>query len=97
MRSAERERHAADGPASAVAAAPMRDRLVAMKMVEDRVGFKKTAIYQMIADDLFPKPIKVCGRARWSEREIDRWIADQIAARDVGTAVGSPGDEMAAV
>lgn len=52
------------------------DRLLRLVDVKGRVGFGKTAIYEMIAQGRFPKPYKPTpGAARWSEHEIDHWIS----------------------
>lgn len=49
------------------------------KAVEKRVSLSKSAIYERIADEQFPKPINLGGRAvGWIEAEIDAWLADRI-------------------
>ena len=49
-----------------------------------------TKLYAGIAANTFPKPVKVGTRSLWVEAEIDQWIADRIAERDVGENVGRP-------
>lgn len=61
-----------------VATAP-RLRLIRLAEVCQRVGLGKTMIYEMIGDGRFPKPYKITpAAARWSEREVDDWIASII-------------------
>ncbi len=56
------------------------DRLLRLSEVKHRVGFGKTTIYGMIAQNRFPRPHKPTpGAARWSAREIDAWIANVMS------------------
>ena len=58
-------------------------RLLRLPTVLDRVGLRRSLIYEMMADGRFPAPVKVSGRAvAWPSDEIDAWIAERIAARD---------------
>lgn len=52
----------------------MAERLLKLGDVCDRVGFGKSALYEMIADGEFPAPKKVRGSSRWREAEVDAWI-----------------------
>jgi prophage regulatory protein len=55
---------------------PSIDRLLRIAEVKSRVGLGKTKIYALIGEGTFPKPHKVTSSAsRWSEREIDAWVA----------------------
>ena len=57
-------------------------RLLRLKQVETRTGKSRTAIYRGIADNTFPKPVSLGGRAvAWVADEVDRWIDERIAAR----------------
>ena len=57
--------------------ADLADRLVKLPEVMRRVGLGKTMIYRLIKQGRFPAPYKLSAfAARWSEREIMRWIAD---------------------
>jgi prophage regulatory protein len=52
------------------------DRLLRLVEVRHRVGLGKTMIYAMIGEGRFPKPYKITpAAARWSEREVEAWIA----------------------
>lgn len=44
--------------------------------VEKRTGMKRTAIYNRMRAGEFPEPYKVGRTAvRWSEREVEAWVA----------------------
>lgn len=50
-------------------------RLLRLKQLIEKVGMKKTAIYDRMARGDFPKPISLGGRSvAWIESEIDEWI-----------------------
>jgi prophage regulatory protein len=59
----------------------LRDRLLTIAEVESIVSIKKSAIYEWAAEGRFPKPIKIGGATRWSEREIYMWIEHAKALR----------------
>lgn len=48
----------------------------------------RTRIYAGIAAGTFPKPVRVGCRSLWVESEVDQWIADRIAERDMGSDMG---------
>ena len=52
--------------------------------VEEKVGLKKSSIYQLMQDGLFPHPIPLAGSKSvgWLEDEIDAWLRARIALRD---------------
>jgi len=55
---------------------PPADRLIKLDEVMRRVGIGKTMIYRHIKLGRFPPPYKLSPFAsRWSEREIEAWIA----------------------
>jgi prophage regulatory protein len=55
---------------------PVPDRLLRLAEVRHRVGLGKTMIYAMIGEGRFPRPYKITpAAARWSEREVEAWIA----------------------
>lgn len=51
------------------------DRIVRRPELEKLVGLKKSQIYSLIADGLFPKPIRIGKRAvGWPLSELKAWI-----------------------
>lgn len=62
--------------------------LLPLEEVERRLGKKKTSIY---SDPDLPKPIKIGGKNRWIESELNTYIEARIRERDgvpEGDAVG---------
>ena len=58
------------------------DRLLRLDQVKEIVGLGKTLIYRLIGAGEFPVPYKPGGSvARWSENEIDLWLAACAARR----------------
>lgn len=56
--------------------------LLRLPAVEAKVGLKRSAIYRLMAENDFPKPIRLPPRAvGWIAAEIDAWIAVRAAAR----------------
>jgi len=66
----------------------MSRNLIPFVMVSARAGLGRTSIYAGIAAGTFPAPVKIGKRSLWVESEIDQWIDDRIAERDMGTDVG---------
>lgn len=63
----------------------MADRFISMDEVLDRVSFSKTHIYRKIANGSFPRPVQLGShKVAFLEREIDEWIVDRLADRDLG-------------
>ncbi|MDP4546534.1 AlpA family transcriptional regulator [Marinobacter sp. MDS2] len=58
----------------------MSERLLRISEVMERVGLRRTAIYDKISRDEFPHPIKLGNVSRWVETEVDAWIAEAIAS-----------------
>lgn len=62
-------------------------RLLRMPTVTERVGLKRTAIYDMIRTGKFPKPVPLNDKSvGWLESEVDEWIASRVAVRDAEPA-----------
>ncbi len=61
----------------------MATKLLRIGTVEDRIGCKKSKIYELIAKGGFPKPVKIDHCSVWPECEVERWIADRVAEREV--------------
>jgi len=60
-----------------------RDRFLRMAEVLDKIGFGETTLNELIAGGTFPKPARIGTRAvRWSENEVDEWIAARLAGRE---------------
>jgi len=56
------------------------------RQVESRVGLRRTTIYKLVASGKFPKPVRLGARSvGWLSHEVDRWLADRIAAREANT------------
>jgi prophage regulatory protein len=64
------------------AAARVQDRLLRLKEVQQIVGLGKTFIYRLIGSGQFPAPYKPAENvARWSENEVNAWLATCAAKR----------------
>jgi prophage regulatory protein len=57
-------------------------KLIRLPEVLERVSLKKTAVYKMMAEDEFPRPVKVGSASLWVDEEVDDWICDMAACRD---------------
>ena len=61
-------------------------KVIRMPAVIEKVGMKKSAIYQRIKDGSFPKPIRYGSHATgWLESDVDEWIlrmAGKLPAND---------------
>lgn len=59
-------------------------RLVPLREVMARIGYKRTTIYTLIKNGTFPRPVKagVGKSSRWVLSEIERYVAKAVAARD---------------
>ena len=54
-------------------------RFLRLADVRNRVPYSRSTIYQLIAQDKFPKPISLGARAvAWLESDIDEWIAARV-------------------
>ena len=69
-------------PATHPVADHPRPKLISIKAVAERVGLSRSSIYRLVAEDAFPRPVKVSERrVTWLEHEVDAFIAARIAAR----------------
>jgi prophage regulatory protein len=57
----------------------MSKRLLRRPGVEDKVGFKHSAIYELIKRGEFPSPIRIGRSSFWLESEIDSWIERRVS------------------
>ena len=67
-----------------MASSPQQLQLfIRLPEVRQKVGMSKSHIYDLIAQDKFPKPVKVSSRIScWVAAEVEQWIQEQIDARD---------------
>lgn len=62
---------------------PRPARLLRLPSVTERIGLKRTAIYDMVRVGTFPKPVPLNDKSvGWLESEIEAWIASRVAVRD---------------
>ena len=57
------------------------DRLLRLQLVLEKTGFSRSSWYASMKRGEAPQPIKFGNASRWSEAEIDRWIAAQLERR----------------
>ena len=56
----------------------MAKKVMRRREVEARIGLACSTIYAMMADNRFPRPVKIGRRAvGWIEEDINQWIADR--------------------
>ena len=57
------------------------DRLLRRTEVEQRCQLSRSTLYKMMRAKEFPEPLRIGARAvRWSQREVDNWIATRPRA-----------------
>jgi prophage regulatory protein len=57
------------------------NRVLRMRDLTHKVGFRPSTIYEMVAAGRFPRPFKLAsgGRATgWLESEIDSWLDERV-------------------
>ncbi|OJW58058.1 MAG: hypothetical protein BGO57_12430 [Sphingomonadales bacterium 63-6] len=55
-----------------------KDRLITIKEVMARTSLSRAHVYTLVKRGDLPAPIKLGAKcSRWSEQELDRWIADR--------------------
>ena len=62
-----------------------RNRIIRMKELPSKVGFRPSTIYELIAKGKFPPPFKLIqgGRAAgWFESTIDEWLKNRLQQDD---------------
>lgn len=63
----------------------MQTQMIRLPEVKARTGLSRSSIYAFAKAGMFPNPVKLTERCvAWVEADIDKWIADKIAARDAG-------------
>ncbi|KGE78553.1 helix-turn-helix transcriptional regulator [Halomonas salina] len=59
-------------------------RLIKLKDVTSLTGLARSTIYKYISEERFPKPVSLGERnVAWVEEEIQGWILEKIAERDL--------------
>ena len=60
-----------------------KKNFIRLPEVISRIGYKRTSIYEKIAEGTFPAPIKLGPRAvAWVSEEIEEWMDARVAERD---------------
>ncbi len=58
----------------------MAERILRRPEVETRTGLSRSTIYAMMAEDKFPKPVRLGKRAvGWTESAISEWIESRVS------------------
>ena len=58
-------------------------RLLRLPVVLDRVGLRRSRIYELMDENRFPRPVRLGERAvAWVEEEVLSWTLERIAERD---------------
>jgi len=58
----------------------LKPRLIKRKEVQQRTTLSTASIYRLMAENKFPRQIKVTGTSvAWNEQEVDEWIEQRIA------------------
>ncbi|OWU69384.1 DNA-binding protein [Roseovarius sp. 22II1-1F6A] len=51
------------------------------RQVEEITGMSRSAIYNLMSKGLFPRPVRLTGKAvAWPESAIEEWLASREAA-----------------
>lgn len=59
---------------------PPPERLIRLRVVEARVGIKRSTIYRLIKAGQFPAPIKLGANVvAWRESAINAWVQQKIS------------------
>ena len=58
-------------------------KFIRLPTVIDRTGYRRTSIYEKIAEGTFPRPVQLGPRAvAWLSSEIDYWMQERVEERD---------------
>ena len=61
----------------------MLTQILRRRQLEEQLGLSRSSIYKMVADGLFPKPIKLGPRAvGWRADEVENWLIEMQEASD---------------
>ena len=62
---------------------PVERRILRRVEVEQKTGFKRSHIYNLMKEGSFPKSVRLGKRAiGWNSEEIEQWINDRIQDRN---------------
>jgi len=65
----------------------MKNKLIKLNQVLAITGLSRSYVYALAQQDLFPKPVKLTERSSaWVEAEVQEWIEERIALRDMEAA-----------
>jgi prophage regulatory protein len=63
----------------------MNNSIMRLPQVKLKTGLSRSAIYQRISDNKFPRQVNLGGRAvGWLESEVQNWIKQRLAASRMG-------------
>lgn len=57
--------------------------LLSKDAVLARAGIGTSRLYELVAAQKFPPPVKLGKSSRWVSTEVDAWVGEQIARRDL--------------
>lgn len=61
----------------------MLTQILRRRQLEEKLGLSRSSIYQMVADGLFPKPIKLGRRAvGWRADDVENWLTEMQEMSD---------------
>jgi predicted DNA-binding transcriptional regulator AlpA len=63
-------------------AAPPEDRLLRVEAVAEKLDVSVRHVWRLEKSGQLPQPIKLLGSTRWSERELNAWLAAGCPPRD---------------
>jgi prophage regulatory protein len=63
-----------------------RDHLLKHREAAAKVSLGATYLYQLVSEGKFPQPVYIGAASRYSEMEIDEWIAARRRERDQARA-----------
>jgi prophage regulatory protein len=63
---------------------PPLHKLIRLDQLPEYTGLRRTQLEELIAQDKFPKPVKVSERRKgWLETELIKWQQDRIVEREI--------------
>ena len=61
----------------------MLTQILRRRQLEEQLGLSRSSIYKMVADGLFPKPIKLGPHAvGWRADDVENWLSEMQEASD---------------